>query len=595
MTARRLLLVAGLVLLLGLGYRVLGNGRAAEGPPQGGVIAAGPAAAPAGAEPPKVPPLPVLAAVTERRTLEQTLRLSGTLLADEDVQIASRLPGKVMEVRYREGDRVERGAVLVRLDDREVRAQLARVEAQRSAAQARYSQARHGAGYKDATARAEYERAELAVEAARARVRQAETSLALIDTEARLRVETAQSGVRVATERLTIARELTRRQELRQAQLAVDQANAALEQARVDAENAQQVLERRRALFQQDAIAREEVDEAERRHKAQAAAERAARAGVTVAEQKLELAREGSRAEEVRIAEGQLRAAERNLEQAESDRRRRDVAASEVETARAALSQAEAALRAAAAGLVQDRLSQDDIAATAAAIRQAEADRSFYQAQLADLTIRAPVSGVLAARRVNVGEMVTAGAELMQLVALDSVYLEAQAPELDVVLLRPGAPAHVVVDALGQRPLPGTVREVIPVADRASRAFRVRIAVLGTRSLPANAFARAEIRVGTRRNVLAVAREAVFTEAGDNFVWTIAEMHGELRARRRTVRTGLADERHVEVLSGLREGDRVVASGSPAIMDGTLLEVGGNWPPTAEAAPRAPAVTPGAH
>jgi HlyD family secretion protein len=573
---KRIAAFIGMLVVLAGGFILLGNARNAEGPAQaGGVTSAGGGGKGSGGGPKGPQAVPVLATVVGTRAMRQTLEVTGSLKTDDDVQIGSRIAGKVVRVTAKEGDRVGQGQVLVQLDDRELRAQIARARGILTGAQAKLSLARNQATWKDTAARSDYERAKAALSTAKSRVQQAETALKLIETETRLKVETAQSGVRVATERLSIARDLTRKQELKQAELAIDQAKAQLGQARVDMDNARQMFERRQMLYKQDAIAKEEVDEAERRWRAAEAAMKVAEAGVAVAQQKMELAAEGSRAEEVRIAEGQLRAAERALEQAESDRGRVRVAQDDLDAARSAQQQAEAALRSSEAGLVQSKMSQDDIDSARAAITQARADIQVYQTQLSDLTIRAPVSGVVSTRQVNVGEMVTTTTPLMNLVALESVYFEAQVPELEVALLRPGAPGDVTVDSMPGRKFRGTVREIIPVADRTSRAFRVRIAVLGGQGrLAAGGYARASVHVGTRGGATIVSKDAIHTESGDKFVWLISEDgKGGFVAKRQVVKTGLVDDRSAEVLSGLTPGQKVVAAGSPAIIEGTPVSI----------------------
>jgi HlyD family secretion protein len=578
---KRLAIVFGMAVAAVLGFLVLGNSHSAEGPDhretgsKGGVISSAADSGGKGSKDSAPQGVPVTPTYVLRRDIEQVLEVSGTLKTDEDVEIGSRMEGRVLAVFVKEGDRVSRGQLLVRLDDRELQAQMARARATLSAAQARLSLSRNQATWKDQSARSDHDRAEAALRAAQTRLQESEVNRRLVETQTRLAVDTARSGVRVATERLSIARDLTRKQELRQGQLAIEQARAELAQARVNTENARQMLERRQTLFRQDAVAREEVDEADRRHRSMQAQERVAEATVTVAEQRLELAKEGSRPEEVRIAEGQLAAAERNLTLAQSDEQKREVAAKEVETARAAVQQAEAAVAASKAGLVQSRMSQDDIAAANAAILQANADIQFYQAQLTDLEIRAPVAGVVATRSVNAGEMVSRTTRLMNLLALDAVYLELVVPELDAAQLRPGMPAVVEIDAVAGRKLQATVREVIPAADRSSRSMRARVALLDQpRNLPPGGFARAVVHVGTHRQIIAVEKSALNSESGDKYVWLVNENEkGTLAAKRQQVRVGLVDDRYAEILSGLTPGQRLIGAGSPTIIEGTTIKI----------------------
>ncbi len=573
---KRVLIGAVLLVVLLVGYRQLSTPKAAEGPGVGNSPAGGGAPSSRGTSGGGGAGVAVVPAVVELRELARSLEVSGTLRTDEDVQVGTRLAGMVASVLVKEGDRVRRGQVLLRLVDREALAQLQRSRGAVAASSARLSLSRNQARWKDAASRSEYERMSAALAAARAREQQAETSFRLIDTEARLKVETAMSGVRVATERQSIVRDLTRKQELRQAQLAVDQAVAGREQARSDIQTARQAWERRKKLFEQDAIAREEVDEAERRYRAAEAMLRVAEADVEVAAQKQELAVEGSRPEEMRIADGQLNAAQRNLELAKSEEQRRDVARGEVGAAQAARRQAEAALASAEAGLIQDRVSLDEIRAAEAALRQARADERFYSIQLQDMVIRAPVSGVISRRLAHAGEMLTTSSRLFNLVADEGTYFEAEVPELDVSSVRPGLSIGVTVDSIPGRRFSGTVREVIPVADPVSRVYRVRVAVAaGASRLPVGGFARGVIRTGTRAGVPSIPREAVRSEAGDRFVW-IAEPEGErLVARRRTVELGLISGDWVEVRRGLTVGQQLIRSGPPTLVDGAVLKLPG--------------------
>ena len=277
---------------MALGALLLRGPKPGAGPGHTGAVTS--AATPTPASAPKGPqPIPVRAAVATQRGMTQTLDVTGTLRTDEDVQIGARREGKVVQVTVKEGDRVRRGQLLVRLDDRELRAELARARASLQSGEALLSRARNQATWKDVSAQSEHERALAALRAARTRVQRAETSAKLVESATRTNVETAVSGVKVAQENLAMARESTRKQVMRQAELAVEQAVAQLDQAKVDAANARQVFERRQSLYQQDAIAREEVDEAERRYKGMQANVQVAEGALEIARQKLELAGEG--------------------------------------------------------------------------------------------------------------------------------------------------------------------------------------------------------------------------------------------------------------------------------------------------------------
>ncbi|MCS6860802.1 MAG: efflux RND transporter periplasmic adaptor subunit, partial [Abditibacteriales bacterium] len=279
------------------------------------------------------------------------------------------------------------------------------------------------------------------------------------------------------------------------------------------------------------------------------------------------LTEEGPTTEEIRMAEEAVRQNEALLEAAKANVARKQVSAEDVEAARTAVRQAEEMLRIAQANKAQYKLVKDDIRAAAAAVQQARAQVAYIAEQLRQTRIFSPVSGVVAQRTVNVGETVAPGAVLMHVVALDTVYFEAQVPERDVPDVRPGLPVQVTVDALPHRTIPAVVRQVILVAERESKQFRVRVSVENPHGdLPPGGFARGVIEVGARRNVLLVPKAALYTEAGETFVYRI--VNG--RAQRRTVQVGLRDERNAEVLAGLQEGQQVVAGGF--VSEGTKVQ-----------------------
>ena len=240
----------------------------------------------------------------------------------------------------------------------------------------------------------------------------------------------------------------------------------------------------------------------------------------------------------------------------------------EVLTAKAQLEQAESTLDATQASQTLDKTIDAEIRAAEAETTQSRADIAFYRTQLRDTKIYAPVAGVISAKTVNPGETVTPSSVVMNIVALEAIYLEAQIPELDLGQVRQGMSASVTIDALPGKKFVGTIREIIPVADAAVKAFRVRVALVGRPGDPAfppGSFARADIQVGRRRGALVVAKSAIKSEMGERYVFRIVDG----RAKRTPVRLGLTDENDAEILQGLTLADRIVAVGSPAIGDET--------------------------
>jgi membrane fusion protein (multidrug efflux system) len=270
------------------------------------------------------------------------------------------------------------------------------------------------------------------------------------------------------------------------------------------------------------------------------------------------------------MAEEELRQAEERYRQAQANLARRKISQEDVRTAAASVRQAEAALAQARAGLAQKKLTRDDIENARAAVAQAEADVTYDRRQLQDSRIVSPVAGVVVTRSVNPGEAVGTSDTLLRVVAEGSVYFEGDVPERDLPLLTPGQSVTVTVDALPGRRFRGTLRQLIPVAQEGSRAFRARVLIADPgRTLPVGGFARGEVLVSRKRDALVVPREALRGEAGDAFVYLARDG----KARRQPVVTGLTDAEHAEIVAGLQAGDPVISRGAASVRDGASVKV----------------------
>lgn len=137
-----------------------------------------------------------------------------------------------------------------------------------------------------------------------------------------------------------------------------------------------------------------------------------------------------------------------------------DAAASESRSAREALVQSRKQLAQAELGGDRIRAREAEFLALQAQLRQVQAARAEAESMLADLTIRAPAAGVVVARVREPGEVVAAGAPLLDLVDLDQLYLKVYVAEAQIGKLHRGLPARIYTDAFPDRPFDATVRTI---------------------------------------------------------------------------------------------------------------------------------------
>jgi HlyD family secretion protein len=356
------------------------------------------------------------------------IQANGRIEGDH-VTVASKFAGRVQRLLAREGDAVTAGQVVAVLDDAQAAARVDQARATVDQATERVEQAT----FAQAEAEAALVQARTGVVQADARVAQARAALATI--EARLEsgrtalgVLGREIGVQVAQAEAGVA----------SARAAVARADAAEKQARRDAERMHWLVER-------ELIETQRSEQADLAWTAARNDVLAARSALAQAEQRLADAHLGperlrARQDEVRALEAQRRQERAGVGQAQAG----------AEQARAAVSQA-AAVRAQARAAVAQAASAREHAR--AALAEAESTRG-------DLTIAAPSAGVVLTRLVETGEVVGAGAPLLDVVDLDRLYLKVFVPETAIGKIRLGLPARIHTDAFPDRPFAATVRHI---------------------------------------------------------------------------------------------------------------------------------------
>ena len=203
-------------------------------------------------------------------------------------------------------------------------------------------------------------------------------------------------------------------------------------------------------------------------------------------------------------------------------------------------------------------------------LQLAEADLAAARAQGAEIAlrrtraeIRAPEAGIVSRRTARIGATATAAGEPMfRLIARGEIELEGEVPETWMPRLHVGDPARLDWD--GGRTLLGRVRRIDPEIDRATRLGRVRISLDPDPTLRIGAFARGKVEVARRTSVAVPLSALLYGADGGASVFVVADA----RVEARTVVPGLSAEGAMEIRSGLKAGESVVARASSFLRDG---------------------------
>jgi membrane fusion protein (multidrug efflux system) len=244
-------------------------------------------------------------------------------------------------------------------------------------------------------------------------------------------------------------------------------------------------------------------------------------------------------------------------------------------------------------GLVEQGIvAQAELDRVSAEHKQAEARVGEIRATIERKTIRAPFSGVLGIRQVNLGQYLNGGDPIVPLQALDPVYVDFSVPQQQVASLRVGGEVEVSSEGLGGRVGTARVLAVDSVVDEATRNVRVRATLdnPGARLRP-GMFVQAQVRVGDTAPVVALPVSAInYAPYGDS-VFVVAEMKGQngttyRGVQQQFVKLGASRGDQVAVVSGLAPGAEVVTSGAFKLRNGAAVQVNNDVRPANEAAPR---------
>jgi membrane fusion protein (multidrug efflux system) len=219
------------------------------------------------------------------------------------------------------------------------------------------------------------------------------------------------------------------------------------------------------------------------------------------------------------------------------------------------------------------RSSYDAQVAAAAAAR---AQTQQVQAQIGDRVVRAPFSGWVSLRNISVGAIASQGTEIATVSDLSTIKLDFTVPETMLAAIREGLPIQARSAAYPNQPFGGTIRTIDPVIDPNTRAVMVRAHLPNpNRMLRPGMMMNVAIQSATR-TALAVPELAVLGEGDNQYVFLVGEGN---RVHRTAVRTGAHLNGRVEIVSGIRPGQRVVTEGIIKVTDGMQVRLQGQGGP----------------
>lgn len=484
----------------------------------------------------------------KRDEIKVTVVETGKVDATQVVEVKSRVTGRLAQLLVEEGDFVKRGQLIAVVDPQETRLRVEQDEAQLRGAESAVARAGLEISQRATSARATYEQA-------LSRVRELEMELTAQPTLTQVAIRQAETALASARQERSRLSESIHPTQLTNAQSAVREAKANLDNAELD--------NRRQAeLSQKGFVSGRTADTA--KLTLDLAKVRLETAQDNLAKLEAQFRAEISKQDEaIRQAEAELTRARANVIQNGLKRQAVVSARAEVEKARAALQDPE----------ILGKQREQSMASVA----QLRSVLSDSRRQLGETEIRSPIDGIVTKKGLNVGEMATglstfsSGSTIVKLEDRSAMRVKLEMNEIDVAKMSLGMIAKVEVDALPNAKFTGKVMKIAPASKDASQmgttttasadsVVRYEVEIVLDASNPklrSGMTAKCSLDVEKKSNVPTIGSEYLGRENGQTFVM-IAPATKEGKPTRKTVTVGLTAGARVEILSGVSEGDKLV-------------------------------------
>ncbi len=464
---------------------------------------------------------------------------TGSIDAVKSVEVKSQVDGRVQKLLVEEGQVVNKGDLIAVIDPQETQLRVEQDRAQLRGAQSAVARTSVEIRQRRVTAQAAFERAKI-------RVSQLEAEVKAQPKLTQAAIESAEANYRGALER---------REKIVKVEQPNDRASVetALNDAKAGLQNAQRDLDRKKSLHEKGYISLRELQDAELQ--------------LTLAQSRLETAQtrkqrlQDQESIALREADEQLSQARAELDRARTNRIQDRLKQDELKEARQTLRDAEA-------GLLDVQALEASQAQSQASVDQISSGLRESERRLRETEIRAPVTGIVTKKLVQVGELVaglnnfSSGTAIVRVEDREGMLVKLNINEIDVAKLKLGMKSEIKVDAIPNAKFAGEVIKIAPsrrteanqAAGNAVVKYEVEIRFdQPSDQLKTGMSARCSVLTLERKNVLRIATEYLGQDDEGFFVNLKSDPKKKVR-----VTVGARTGAFAEILDGVKEGDQVV-------------------------------------
>jgi membrane fusion protein (multidrug efflux system) len=224
--------------------------------------------------------------------------------------------------------------------------------------------------------------------------------------------------------------------------------------------------------------------------------------------------------------------------------------------------------------------------------RQTEAQVDEIRATIARKTIRAPFSGILGIRKVNLGQYLAAGSPVVPLQSLNPIYVNFGVPQQEAAQVQVGRGVQITTKESTARVFTGRITAVDSLVDQATRNIQVQATLANPQGkLRPGMYVEVDLSLGANRSVIALPASAIsYAPYGDS-VFIVTDLKNQKGQTYRGVRQQFVKIQgsrgdQVAVVSGVNPGEEVVTSGVFKLRNGSAVQINNKVKPENNPAPK---------
>lgn len=212
--------------------------------------------------------------------------------------------------------------------------------------------------------------------------------------------------------------------------------------------------------------------------------------------------------------------------------------------------------------------SPSDVEQALATLEYDKASVALAKANLAKTRIKTPFAGVLGLKSIDVGDFVSTGQPLLDIVDIDNLIVDFFVPEKYIAEMKQGLSVSLNTDVYADANYQGEVVAIAPTLNTKLRALKVRAIVHNPNHiLKPGVFSRLSIVLQTIENAMVVPEDALFYQDSKPYLYLIEDNH----VKPIQVTTGMSHKGMVQILEGVKAGDSIVLAGQIKLYDGAAV------------------------